>query len=84
MVTTKKDVIAEKWKLDTDPDNFKADSKISIDDYARQRAKLRRKEAKQWNLFQSLRKEAKQWNLFQPLQSALVGYGSPEVSSDST
>ena len=84
LVTTKKDVIAEKWKLDTDPDNFKADSKISIDDYARQRAKLRLKEAKQWDLFQSLRKEAKQWNLSQSLQSALVGYGSPEVSLDST
>jgi hypothetical protein len=82
-VTTKENVIAEKWKLDTDPDNFKADSKISIDDYARQRAKLRRKEAKQWNLFQSLQ-SASESNVFTKQLLSLVGYGSSEVSSDST
>ncbi|MGK3738988.1 MAG: hypothetical protein ACI8RD_001966 [Bacillariaceae sp.] len=66
-VTTKEDVIAEKWKLDTDPDNFKADSKISIDDYARQRAKC-----------------AIESNVVTKQLLSLVGYGSPEVSSDST
>lgn len=35
--------VTETWKLQTDPDNFSADSQVFIDAYARQRVKLGRK-----------------------------------------
>jgi len=43
----------DQWKLETDPDNFTADSKISIDAYARQKANAKRKEG-EGKFFQSL------------------------------
>lgn len=85
--TDDKSLLADEWRLETDPDNFKADSKISIDDYARQKDRLRRKEAKKWRFFQSVQR-ASESNVVTKQLLSLVGYSSPnfniaEVSSDS-
>mmetsp|Transcript_28565 Transcript_28565/g.32054 ORF Transcript_28565/g.32054 Transcript_28565/m.32054 type:complete len:797 (+) Transcript_28565:23-2413(+) len=71
--------LADEWKLETDSDNFKADSTISIDDYALQKDRLRRKAAKKWKLFQSVQ-SASQSNIVAKQLLSLLGYSSPNFN----
>ena len=69
-------LLEDKWKLETDPGSFKADAQISIDDYARQRVKSRRKQAEEWKFFQSLQ-NASESNIVTKQLLSLVGYSAP-------
>jgi hypothetical protein len=68
--------LVEKWKFETDFDRFKADAKISIDAYARQKASDRQKESQEWKTFQSLREMSESSALMQGVL-ALMGYSAP-------
>jgi Peptidase family S49 len=68
--------LAEKWKFETDLDHFKADSKIDIAAYARQKAVERQREAKAWKLFQSLQGMSES-NVAMRQVLSLLGYRAP-------
>jgi hypothetical protein len=66
----------EKWKFETDLDHFKADAKISIEAYGRQKAMERQKELKEWRTYQSLREMSESSSLMKGML-ALMGYSAP-------
>mmetsp|Transcript_12017 Transcript_12017/g.28500 ORF Transcript_12017/g.28500 Transcript_12017/m.28500 type:complete len:811 (-) Transcript_12017:1323-3755(-) len=68
--------VGDLWKLKTNVDNFTADSQITIDSYARQKAKARSADADDWKFFQSLKKAA-QSNIVAKQLLSLVGYSAP-------
>jgi len=67
---------AEKWKFETDLDHFKADSKISIEEYARRKTLERQKEAKEWKFYQSLQDMSESSVVMKGVLS-LMGYSAP-------
>jgi hypothetical protein len=73
--------VGDQWKLKTDPDSFTADSQITIDAYARQKGNRLRKEAEEWDFFQSLRK-ASESNIVAEQLLSLVGYSAPYFNID--
>lgn len=70
------DSLDAKWKYETDLDSFSADSKISIEAYARQRAMQRQEEVKQWKLYRSLQAMSESNPVVRGFLT-VIGYGAP-------
>jgi hypothetical protein len=68
--------LAEKWKFETDLDHFKADAKIDVETYARQKAAARQKEAKDWKVFEMLERMGES-NVIARQILSLMGYRAP-------
>jgi hypothetical protein len=68
--------LAEKWKFETDLDHFKADAKIDVDSYSRQKAIERQKEAKDWKVFETLERMSES-NVVTRQILSIVGYSAP-------
>jgi hypothetical protein len=66
----------EKWRFETDLDHFKADAKISIDAYAREKAIERQEETKQWKTYQSMQEMCESSVVMRGIL-ALMGYSAP-------
>ena len=69
------------WKRKTNADSFTADSQITIDAYARLRAKVKSKKPNDWKFFESLKKTGESNTLMKQFLS-LVGYSAPYSTID--